>query len=252
MGPGQPSAEGHRSDPSLFATTHWDLILAAGDPSSSQAAAALEQLCRIYWYPIYAYVRGSGIGPGEAEDLTQDFFARLIEKGYLAAVHQERGRFRWFLLCAVKRFLLNERDRATALKRGGMLRHVPYEGDNAERRYRLDAAHADSPDRLFDRAWAAELITAAYRQLEEEYALEGKATLFSRLQALLSGDPLDLTYAELGGTLGMTEGAVKVAVHRARRRYRDLLRERVAGTLHSPADVEEELRSLQAAFSPGV
>lgn len=252
MGPGQPEMAGDRSDPSLFATTHWSLVLAAADPSSSQAAEALEQLCRIYWYPVYGYVRGSGVGPEEARDLTQEFFTRLIEKDFLAAVHQERGRFRWFLLCAVKRFLLNERDRASALKRGGSIRHVPFDGEKAERRYRLDAAHADSPDRLFDRAWAADLITVVYQQLEEEYALEGKATLFNRLRALLSGDRLEVTYAELGTALGMTEGAVKVAVHRARRRYRDLLRERVAGTLHSPADVEEELRSLQAAFSPGV
>ncbi|HOB99894.1 MAG TPA: sigma factor [Verrucomicrobiota bacterium] len=232
-----------------FTTTHWSVVLAAGGAPSPQAEAALDQLCRIYWYPLYAYVRSSGHSAVDAEDLTQEFFARLLAKHYLSAVHPERGKFRWFLLSAVKRFLLNERERAGAIKRGGTIRHIPFDGEKAERRYRLDAADTNSPDRLFDRAWAADLIETTYQRLREESALEGKKTLFERLQVFLSGDKADLTYAEVGVGLRMTEGAVKVAVHRLRRRYRDLLREQVAQTVHTPADLDEELRCLQAAFA---
>jgi RNA polymerase sigma-70 factor (ECF subfamily) len=209
----------------------------------------LEQLCRTYWYPLYACVRGSGYSPADAEDLTQEFFARLLAKDYLSAVHPERGRFRWFLLSTVKRFLINERERATAVKRGGNCPHIPFDGEKAEERYRLDAADANTPDRLFDRAWAASLIQQTYVRLEEECVLEGKGALFAQLREFLSGDRAAQTYAETGAGLEMTEGAVKVAVHRLRRRYRDLLREQVAQTVHAPAELEEELRNLQAVFS---
>ena len=232
-----------------FATTHWSVVLAAGQSADAQASAALEQLCRTYWYPLYAFVRGSGYLPADAEDLTQEFFARLLAKDYLSAVHPERGRFRWFLLAAVKRFLINERERATTIKRGGTCPHVPFDGEKAEERYRLDAADGNTPDWLFDRAWAASLIQTTYERLEEEYTLEGKAALFAQLRAFLSGDKTGQTYAETGAGLEMTEGAVKVAVHRLRRRYRDLLREQVAQTVHTPAELEEELRNLQAVFS---
>ncbi|MHC1766718.1 MAG: RNA polymerase sigma factor [Verrucomicrobiia bacterium] len=233
---------------SLFPPTHWSVVLAARDPASPQAAEALEELCRAYWYPLYVYVRGAGHSPEDAQDLTQEFFARLLAKQYLAAVNPERGRFRWFLLAAAKRFLCNEREWASAAKRGGMSPHVPFDGQKAEERYRLDAADADTPDRLFDRAWATHLIHTTYECLEEEYTVEGKAKLFNRLRVFLSGDEADLTYAEVAAGLRMTEGAVKVAVHRLRRRYRERLREEVAHTVHTPADVEEELRTLQSVF----
>ena len=232
-----------------FTTTHWSVVLAAGGAPSPQADRALEELCRTYWYPLYAYVRSSGHSAVDAEDLTQEFFARLLAKHYLAAAHPERGKFRWFLLSAVKRFLLNERERATADKRGGTSPHVPFDGEKADQRYRLDAADLNSPDRLFDRAWAASLIETTYQRLEEEYTLEGKRSLFTRLRVFLSGDKAELTYAEVGAGLRMTEGAVKVAVHRLRRRYRDLLREQVAQTVHTPAEVEEELLQLRAVFA---
>ncbi|HOW64324.1 MAG TPA: sigma-70 family RNA polymerase sigma factor [Candidatus Paceibacterota bacterium] len=231
-----------------FTTTHWSVVLAAREEPSSQAQAALEQLCRTYWYPLYAYVRSSGYSVVDAEDLTQEFFSRLIDRRYLRAVQPARGRFRWFLLCAVKRFLLKERRRNLTVKRGGRVRHVPFDGEKAEQRYRLDAADTSSPDLLFDRAWVTHLIETTYERLEEEYTVEGKRTLFERLGRFLSGDPGELTYAEVGAGLQMTEGAVKVAVHRLRRRYRDLLLEQVAETVHSPADLEEELRTLQAVF----
>ncbi len=224
-------------------------MLAAREEQSPQAQAALEQLCRTYWYPLYVYVRSSGHTPENAQDLTQEFFARLLAKHYLTAVRPEAGKFRWFLQAAVKRFLINERERASAAKRGGTSPHIPFDGQKAEERYRLDAADQRTPDKLFDRAWATNLIQATYQRLEEEYALESKGRLFERLRVFLSGDRADLTCAEAGAELGMTEGAVKVAVHRLRRRYRDLLREQVAQTVHTAADLEEELRNLRAAFS---
>lgn len=236
-----------RGGPS-FATTHWSVVLAAG-VTSANPGVAWEQLCRIYWYPLYAYVRSSGYGPEDAQDLTQEFFARCIEKDYLAVVDRERGRFRWFLLCAIKRFLINEHQREVAVKRGGNRPHVPFDGERAEERYCLEASTSESPDKLFDRAWAIRVIEAAYQRLEEAYALEGKGPLLKLLREFLSGDRSESTYAEAGADLGMTEGAVKVAVHRLRRRYRDLLREEVAQTVQTSAELEEELRSLHAAFS---
>ena len=232
-----------------FTTTHWSVVLAAGQGESPHAAQALETLCRTYWYPLYAYVRRSGHTHENAQDLTQEFFARLLAKHYLSAVHLERGKFRWFLLSAVKRFLINERERASAVKRGGTSPHIPFDGQKAEERYRLDAADQSTPDKLFDRAWATNLIQTTYQRLEEEYALEGKGRLFEQLRVFLSGDRADLTCAEAGAELGMTEGAIKVAVHRLRRRYRDLLREQVAQTVRTAADLEEELRNLRAVFS---
>lgn len=235
----------------LFATTHWSVVLAAGTAANPQAEAALERLCRAYWYPLYVFVRGSGYAPADAEDLTQEFFARLIAKHYLAAVHPERGRFRWFLLSALKRYLLNERERRGAAKRGGQAIHVPFDGEKAEERYRLDASDLQTPDKLFDRAWAMGLIQQAHQRLQQEYALANKEDLFNHLTPFLSGDRGDATYAQTGASLGMSEGAMKVAVHRLRRRYRELLREEVAQTVRSPCDLEEELRSLQTAFSGG-
>ena len=232
-----------------FTATHWSVVLAAGGAPSPQADLALEQLCRTYWYPLYAYVRRSGHPPPDAQDLTQEFFARLIAKHYLSAVDPERGRFRWFLLSAVKRFLINQRERATAAKRGGTSPHIPFDHREAEERYRLDAADHGSPDKLFDRAWATNLIQATYQRLEEEQVLEGKGRLFGQLRVFLTGDRPDRTYAEAGAELEMTEGAVKVAVHRLRRRYGDLLREQVAQTVHSDTDLAEELRNLRRVFA---
>ncbi|MHC1764793.1 MAG: RNA polymerase sigma factor [Verrucomicrobiia bacterium] len=240
--PGAPSAP-------LFTTTHWSVVLAARPGDSSKAAEALERLCRTYWYPLYAYVRRHGYSPEDAQDLTQEFFARLLAKDYLAAVQPAKGKFRWFLLSALKRFLVNARERAMARKRGGGRAPVPFDGEKAEDRYRLEAADHLSPDKLFDRAWAANQIDAAYRCLEEECALEGKRALLERLKVILSGDREVQTYAEIGADLGLTEGAMKVAVHRLRRRYRELLREQVAQTVPDGRALEEELRDLLAVFA---
>ncbi|MHC1765346.1 MAG: RNA polymerase sigma factor [Verrucomicrobiia bacterium] len=233
----------------LFATTHWSAVVAAGDAQSPRASKALEELCQAYWYPLYAYVRRQGHNPEDAQDLTQGFFARLVAKDYLSVVRPERGKFRWFLLSAINCFLENERQRALTEKRGGGAFHVPFDGERAEDRYRLEAADHLTPAKLYDRAWAVDLIEAANRSLEEECTLEGKAELFKQLKVCLSGDQPHLTYSELGARLRMTEGAVKVAVHRLRQRYREVLRERIAQTVTTRTEVDEELRDLLAAFS---
>lgn len=224
-------------------------MLAAGQTESPQAAEALEKLCRSYWYPLYVYVRRCGYGPEDAQDLTQAFFARLLARNYVSAVEPEKGKFRWFLLCAVKRFLLKERDRAHALKRGGDVTFVPFDGQQAENRYRLEPTGPTAPDRLFDRAWAIALIEKAHALLREEYLADGKGDLFEQLKGFLSWDQSDMTYAEVGEALQMSEGAVKVAVHRLRRRLGDLLREQIAQTVQSPAELEEEMQHLRRLFS---
>lgn len=235
--------------PAQFTTTHWSVVLAAVGGESPQADAAMECLCRTYWYPLYVYIRSSGHTAADAEDLTQEFFAKLISKHYLLAVHRERGKFRWFLRSAVKRFLLNVREKETAAKRGGGAIHVPFDGEKAEERYRLEVSDFETPDRLFDRAWAVKLIETAHQRLEDEYAQGNKKELLTQLMVFVVGDKTGQTYAEVGASLGMSEGAVKVTVHRLRRRYRELLREEVAQTVHSTSDLNGELRSLQAAFS---
>jgi len=232
-----------------FATTHWSVVLAAGQGESPQAVDALEKLCRAYWYPLYAYIRRGGHSPEDAQDLTQEFFARLLARNYLSAAQPGKGKFRWFLLCAMKRFLLKERDRVGALKRGGGLRFVPFDGQQAEDCYRLELADQTAPDNLFDRAWAIALIEKAHEVLREECRFEGKGELFEHLKIFLSAEETDLTYVEVGEALQMAEGAVKVAVHRLRRRFRDLLREQIAQTVHTPAELEEELQHLRTLFA---
>jgi DNA-directed RNA polymerase specialized sigma24 family protein len=241
-----PESQAHGG---VFATTHWSVVLAAAEGDSPQATEALEALCRAYWYPLYAYVRRQGRSPEDAQDLTQEFFSRLVAKGYLEAVGPKGGKFRWFLLSAVKRFLNNQRERALAAKRGAGACHLPFDGERAEDRYRLEAANHLTPDKLYDRAWAVNLIETANRSLEEEYLLEGKAALYQQLKGFLSGDKTDLSYAEVGARSQMSEGAVKVAVHRLRHRYRGVLREQIAQTVATRTEIEEELRDLLAAFS---
>jgi RNA polymerase sigma factor (sigma-70 family) len=245
--------EGPNSDPQAhgvaFTITHWSVVLLAAQRNTPQSAAALEQLCRNYWYPLYAYVRSRGYSPEDAQDLTQGFFARLLTKDSLAAVHPEHGRFRCFMLATLKRFLINDQKRARTIKRGGSTVHVPFDGGDAEVQYGLDASERNSPDRLFDRAWALSVMEAASQHLQEEYRLEGKEKLFERLKLFLARNETKHTYAETGAELGVSEGAVKMAVLRLRRRYRDLLREEVAQTVSSAANLEEEMQSLRAAFS---
>ena len=232
--------------PRGFATTRWSLVAAAGQPDAPEAAGALADLCRLYWYPLYAYVRRRGHDANDAEDLTQAFFARLMEKGALAVATPGRGRFRTFLLTACQHFLANERQRANALKRGGG-RVVSLDLTDAEGRYRREPSHDESPERLFDRRWALELLGRVLARLRGEYVADGKGRRFDALKGQLTGDGT-AAYASLGEELGLTVSALKTAVHRLRRRYGELLREEIGETVTSAEEVEEEVQALFRAL----
>ena len=243
-----PSAETHHTDAASFRTTHWSIVLAAANQASPNSQEALARLCETYWYPLYAYARRRGHGPPEAEDLTQEFFSRLLEKEYLAGITQEGGKFRSFLLTALKRFLANQWERAQAQKRGGGITIASVNETDAESRYQVEPADEATPEQLFERRWALTLLDQVFHRLQGEYRSSGKTELFDRLQVFLSGDQRLIPYAEVGTSLGMSEGAVKVAVHRLRKRYGELLREEIAQTVSSPQEVDEELRYLVAAL----
>ncbi len=232
-----------------FATTRWSVVIAAGSPSSPKSAAALSHLCQAYWYPLYAFVRRQGHSAHDAQDLTQEFFARLLEKNYLAAVSREKGRFRSFLLASLKHFLANEWDKARALKRGGGQEIIHLDAHDAETRYHLEPKEVQSADKIYERRWAMTLLDRVLERLREEQVAAGKAEQFELMKTCLMGERAAQPYAELAGQLKMTEGNVKVIVHRLRQRYRELLRSEIAETVASPADVDEELRQLFAALS---
>ena len=242
--------------PRHFATTRWTLVAAAGKQATPEARKALSELCALYWYPLYAFVRRRGYDADEALDLTQGFFARLIEKNDLADADQTRGRFRSWLLASVKHFLANEWDRATAQKRGGgrAVFSLDIDADDAEGRYKREPAHHLTPERVFDRRWALTTLEQTLAALQRASEREGKAGLFEALRPTLTSDATgDVTpYRDVADRLGMTEGAVKVAAHRLRRQYRDLLRQGIAETVERPEDVDDEIRDLFAALgTPG-
>lgn len=238
-----PPGSGH------FVTTHWSAVLQAGRADSPPAEAALAELCQSYWYPLYAYLRRLGRSPEDAEDLTQEFFARLLAKNYLAEVDREKGRFRSFLLVALKRFLANEWDRVRAKKRGGGQATLSLDQALAESRYHLEPAHHVTPEVLFDRQWARTLLDQVLARLQQEHAETGRTELFERLRGCLSRESGDVPYAALGAPLRLTEAAVKMAVQRLRRRYRELLRQEIRRTVERPEEVEDELRHLFATFN---
>jgi RNA polymerase sigma factor (sigma-70 family) len=244
----------HRSSSSrpsdgYFATTHWTIILNARGTDTRVARDALEKLCRSYWYPLYAFVRRQGNGPHDAQDLTQAFFARLLEKNYLEEVDRAKGRFRSFLLAALKHFLANDWDRQRALKRGGAQCHIPIDTQFAETRYGLEPGHEQTPEKLFERRWALTLLDQVLARLREEFVAAGKEQHFDELKVVLTSDKNTIPYVQLGARLELSEGAVKVAVHRLRQRYRDVLRAEIAETVASPDEVEEEIRHLFAALA---
>ncbi len=224
-------------------------MLAAREGSSQQADMALEELCRTYWYPLYVYVRRQTSTREDAEDLTQAFFARFLEKNYLAALNSERGRFRAFLLAAIKHFLANEWDRANRQKRGGGVTLVSLDWRDADTRYQIDPPDNLSPDKLYDRAWAVTMLERVIARLRDENTNEGKAGLFGQLKPFLMIGKSAIPYAQVADSLKLTEGAVRVAVHRLRVRYRELLRDEVRQTISDPAQVEEEMRTLFSAFA---
>ncbi|HXT12620.1 MAG TPA: sigma-70 family RNA polymerase sigma factor [Candidatus Angelobacter sp.] len=233
---------------SVFATTHWSVVLAAGNDAAPKAQDALEKLCRIYWHPLYAYARRRGHSPADAEDLAQGFFAWLLERKWLARADQERGRFRSFLLTSFSNFLANEWDKARAQKRGGG-QIVSLQLEEVEVQYAWESAEHFTAEQSFELRWALALLDEVLRRLEAEFAKDGKTELFEALKPCLLGERSAQPYAALAAKLGMTEGSVKVAVHRLRQRYRQLLRDEIANTVSKPDEVEEEMRYLFAVLS---
>lgn len=232
----------------MFATTHWSLIAAAADSTGPESRSALSQLCEAYWFPIYAYIRRKGSDRAGAEDLTQSFFTRLLEKNDLNMADRERGRFRSFLLAACQNFLANRHDFETAQKRGGGLSHLSLDFERAEGKFNCEpAANRDSAERLYERRWAVELLDLALTELRREYVESNREKLFDLLKPTLTGDA-GSGYESYADRLGMTIGAVKVAVHRLRLRYRDRIREVIGRTVANPADVDDEIRDLFAAL----
>jgi RNA polymerase sigma factor (sigma-70 family) len=232
----------------IFATTHWTVVLTAGRNNDPQARAALEELCRTYWFPIYAYIRRRGRTREDAEDLAQEFFRRLIEKNDFAKVDSEKGRFRAFLLAMLKHFLANEWDKSQRQKRGGGVPHISLDWQSADTQFQLSGGSDPSPDRAFDREWAVALLGKVIERLGSEYAAEGKGPRFESLKPFLATGQSPPTCAEAARELGIEETALRVAVHRLRKRYRQLLRAEIAGTLANAEQVEEELRALFGAF----
>ena len=240
------SAVGAEGDCS-FRTTHWSVVLLAGHADSHESGAALETLCRTYWYPLYAYARRYGLSPHDAQDATQGFFAHLIEKAIVARADPQRGRFRSFLLTSFKNHLGQERLRANAQKRGGGASVISLDETVAEDRYAREPADPHSPDELFERRWAVTLVETVLQKLESAYARDGKAEQFGHLRPFLTGE--QGSYIELSAGLGGTEGAARVAVHRLRQRYHEFFRAEVAQTVTSPEELEEELRHICRVLS---
>jgi RNA polymerase sigma factor (sigma-70 family) len=239
-----PPAPDHRR----FQTTRWSLLLEIRKRDSPEAASALETLCATYWYPVYAFIRRSGRSADDASDLTQAFFARVLEKNYFQDAEQTRGRFRTFLLASVRHFISNERDAELALKRGGGIRHVALEVEPEERRFHREPSENETPERLYERRWALAALDAALARLARKYESTARRKLFEELRPLLTGDE-PASYAELSARLGASEGALRVAVHRLRKQFASSLREVIAETVDEPRAVDEELRYLMAIVS---
>ncbi len=233
-----------------FATTHWSVVRAAGRPKSASYQQALETLCQTYWFPLYAYLRRQGYDSHQAEDYTQAFFAGLLAKGGLRLADPKRGKFRSFLLAALKHFLANERDRAQAQKRGGGRKVLSLDFENAEIQYALEPAHQLSPEKLFERSWALTVLERTMTRLQAESAGAKKRKAFDLLKVYLTGERSSVSYRDVAAELDMTEGAVKVAVHRLRRRYRELLRDEIAQTVTAEDEIDAEIRDLFAALAP--
>jgi RNA polymerase sigma-70 factor (ECF subfamily) len=239
----------HPAAVDYFATTHWTVVVKAGQEQSNQAQVALEELCRIYWYPLYVFARRQGAPHAEAEDLVQGFFASFLRKNHLATLRKEHGRFRAFLLACLKHYLANERDRSRSKKRGGGIEHVPIEWGSADEKYRSELAHASgTPDRSFDRAWITTLLERVFTRLAQEKGATGDGLLFETLRPFLMVSEDEITYGQAAARLNMSQGAVRVATCRLRRRYQELLRAEIASTC-GQEHLEEEIRGLFQAFS---
>ncbi len=232
-----------------FLTTHWSMVLAAREAASPQASEALEKLCRAYWWPLYAFVRQRGYNSPDAQDLTQEFFARLLEKNWLDSVDRTKGKFRSFLLAALKHFLAKEWRHSHAQKRGGQMALISLDEEGAEQQYLQVAAAGLSPEQLFEQQWATALLDQVLAVLREEFATAGKGAWFEEVKIFLTGEKRAVSYAKLAVKLGTTEAALTMAVRRMRQRYGELLRAQIAHTVASSEEIDEELRVLLTALS---
>jgi RNA polymerase sigma-70 factor (ECF subfamily) len=230
-----------------FPTTRWTLVVSAGGPRRKEAQSALVSLCENYWYPLYAYLRRRGFPADQAQDLTQDFFIRVLEGRYIPQADREKGRFRSFLLTSLKFFVADEEDRQRTRKRGGGLL-LPLEFSSGEERYQREPAHSETPERIFERHWALSVLDRVVDRLRDEFVQRGRPEHFERLKVFLLGQS-DEPYAGLARAMNMSESALKVAIHRLRKRYRELFRQEIADTVADPADVESELRYLATALT---
>jgi RNA polymerase sigma-70 factor (ECF subfamily) len=232
-----------------FTTTHWSMVLAAGRNESQQADVALERLCRMYWHPIFVFLRRSGWMAHDAEDLTQAFFERVLEKDYLHAVDRNKGKFRSFLLAMLRHFIANYRRDARAQKRGGNVRFISLEDESLDEQQLASAMAGDSPEQSFERQWALTLLEHVINRLRDEFLAAGKASLFEGLKIFLTGDKHARNYGQLAIQFGTSEGALKMAVSRMRRRYGELLRQEIESTVSTREEADEEMRALFAAFA---
>jgi RNA polymerase sigma-70 factor (ECF subfamily) len=239
---------GFRSD-GRFATTHWSVVLAAGQPDSSRYQQALEALCQTYWFPLYAFLRRQGHNSHQAEEYTQAFFMYLLEKKCVASADRKRGKFRSFLLATLKHVLTDERDRLQAKKRGGAHKILSLDIEDAETRYSFEPADELTPEKLFEKSWALTVLDRTVARLKDEFSSIEKLELFDHLKSCLTRQPGSLRYRDIAVKLGMTEGAVKVAVHRLRGRYRELLRNEIAQTVTTEDQIDEEIRELFSVLS---
>lgn len=233
----------------FFATTHWSVVLEAGHSASPSAEAALDTLCRTYWYPLYAFVRRYGYSPADAQDLTQEFFFRLLAQGWLQQVDEHKGKFRSFLLGAMKHFLANEWRRGKSEKRGGRFSFQSLEDGSAEEAFQREPGEGGSPELLYEQRWATKLLETVLSRLRQEADAAGKTRQFQALEVFLTGDKHLATYAELADELSTTEAALKMATLRLRHRFGELLRQEVAHTVAHPEDIEDELHHLRAIMS---
>jgi RNA polymerase sigma factor (sigma-70 family) len=249
MNPFDDSEQMPGLDARRFVTTPWTEVMLAREQEAPGAREALEQLCRLYWYPLYAHIRQSINDPHNAEDLTQEFFRLLIEKNYLGAVDRERGKFRSFLLVAVKRFLINAHKHATRQKRGGGQSHISLDVELAESRLNAELATGLSPEEIFERRWAQTILNQSTTQLRNEYTAAGKSATFDALSGFLADESRFGDYAEVAKRLDMTPSTVAVTVHRLRNRYKQLVREAVRPTVADAAEVDDEMKHLVATLS---
>jgi len=242
-----PTGLGRENGAAVFATTHWSLVLEAQGESPA-AQDALEELCRTYWRPVYTFLRRQGVGPEEAEDITQGFFAQLLERRKFSALRKEKGRLRSFLLGSLKYFLADERRRAMAIKRGKGQRLIPLERLRVDERIEMEPSDPVTAEMIYERRWALTVLEHVLSRLKDEYQTAGNAALFDLLKQLLPDEPGSPSQADIAARLGMTENAIRQAFYRFRQRYQSLLREEIAHTVATPGDIEDELRHLIAVL----